>query len=157
MRTTTEWLDLAKAKHSLTDYALAPKLGVGRGQISKYRTGKDFLSDDAALKLAALLEMDNPAPIIASAHAERAKTSESRMFWERFAGLAATVVMAVGASAAPSPQGAQAATQLKQNVTGSLYIMLNQGGVRTVLSGPLATEDRIRSTKTLPHRASAAS
>lgn len=103
MRTTIQWLDLAKQKHGLSDYALAPMLGLSKSQMSRYRTGIDYLSDDAAIKLAALLEMDNPAPIIASAHAERAKTAEARGFWERWAAVAAGVVLAVGATAAPSP------------------------------------------------------
>lgn len=116
MLTTIEWLDRAKAKHSLSDYALAPLLGVGRGQISRYRNGHDYLSDDAAIKLAALLEMENPAPIIASAHAERAKTAEARGFWERWAAVAAGVVLAVGVAGAPSPAQAEG---------NSLYIMSN--------------------------------
>ena len=119
MKTTIEWLDLAKAKHGLSDYALAPLLGVGRGQVSRYRNGHDFLSEEAALKLAALLELSNPAPVIASAHAERAKSAEVRAFWERFAAVAATVVMAVGVGAAPSP--AQASPVASE---ATMYLML---------------------------------
>lgn len=109
MRTSIQWLDLAKQKHGLSDYALAPRLGITKSQMSRYRTAADYLSDDAAIKLAALLEMDNPAPIIASAHAERAKTAEARGFWERWAAVAAGVVLAVGAVAAPSPAQASQA------------------------------------------------
>lgn len=94
MKTTVQWLDLAKAKFSLSDYALAPRVGVGRGQISKYRNGIDFLSDDVAFRLAALLEID-PAQIIASAHAEKARSSEARAFWfqlsERLSGATSAV------------------------------------------------------------------
>lgn len=116
MKTTIEWLDAAKAKHNLSDYALAPRLGVGRGQISKYRTGRDFLSDDAALKLAELLELKSAQPIIASAHAERAKTDDARQFWERLAGVAAGVVLAVGVTGAPSPAQAETVTPLSSSV-----------------------------------------
>lgn len=87
MKSTIQWLDAAKQMHSLSDYALAPKLGVGRGQISRYRNGLDFLSDDAALKLAGLMGMDNAAEIIASAHAERAKSEDARAFWAQLAGM----------------------------------------------------------------------
>lgn len=109
MRTTPEWLDLAKQKHGLSDYALAPMLGISRSEMSNYRKQRAYLSDDVAIKLAALLGMDNPAPIIASAHAERAKTAEARGFWERWAAVAAGVVLAVGAVAAPSPAQASQA------------------------------------------------
>lgn len=109
MKTTIQWLDAAKAKHSLSDYALAPKLGIGKGQMSRYRNGYDFLSDDVAIKLAELLGMDNPAEIIASAHAERAKSSEVREFWsalaERLGGIAAGVLIAVGVGV-PTPSTA---------------------------------------------------
>lgn len=123
MKTTTQWLDEAKNKHSLSDYALAPKLGVGRGQMSKYRNGHDFLSDDVAIKLAELLGMDNPAEIIASAHAERAKSAEVREFWsawaQRLGGVAAGVLLAVGMTA-PAPAPAATVSEL---AGGSVYIM----------------------------------
>ncbi len=105
---TTRWLDRAKQKHGLSDYALAPLLGVSTAQMSRYRKGHDYLSDDAALKLAALLEMENAAPIIASAHADRAKTPEARGFWERWAAVAACAVVAT-TLVAPSPANARSA------------------------------------------------
>lgn len=99
MKTTIEWLDEAKAKHDLSDYALAPLLGVGRGQISRYRNGHDYLSDEAAIKLAELLGMKSPRAIIASAHAERAKSDDVRKFWERWAGVAASVMLGLSLTA----------------------------------------------------------
>lgn len=120
---TTRWIDKAKEKHGLSDYALAPHLGIGRGQMSRYRNGLDFLSDDAAIKLAALLEMDDPAPIIASAHAERAKTKEAKVFWERLAGVAATLCLAVGVVSVPSPAEARTASPASQNAGSGMYIM----------------------------------
>lgn len=104
---TTKWLDKAKEKMGgISDYALAPKLGLSRSQISNYRNGRDFLSDDAAMKLAELLEID-PTQIIASAHAERAKSEPARAFWmqwaERLGGVTAAAVIGVGLSAAPAP------------------------------------------------------
>lgn len=111
MKTTVEWIDAAKQQHGLSDYALAPLLGISRSEMSNYRKGRAYLSDDVALKLAGLLEMENPAPIIASAHAERAKTAEARGFWERWAAVAAGVLVAVGLTPTPSP--AQASTGLE--------------------------------------------
>lgn len=102
MKTTIQWLDEAKARHGLSDYALAPRLGVGKGQISRYRNGLDFLSDDAALKLAQLLEVD-PRLVIASAHAERSKSPEAREFWRRWAAAAVAAAAFIGGPGGPPP------------------------------------------------------
>ena len=120
MKTTIQWLDAAKAKHSLSDYALAPKLGIGKGQMSRYRNGYDFLSDDVAIKLADLLGMESPAEIVASAHAERAKSDDVKAFWsawaERLGGVAAGFLIAVGATAPTPAPAAQS-----QSADGSVY------------------------------------
>ena len=122
---TTKWLDKAKEHLGLSDYALAPLIGVSKSQMSRYRTGLDFLSDDAAIKLAELLGMDSPAQIIASAHAERAKSAEVREFWsawaERLGGIAAGVFLAVGMTVSPPAPAAPVA----QSANGGMYIMLN--------------------------------
>lgn len=66
MKTTIEFLDELKAKHGgISDYAIAPMLGVTRGAVSKYRVGKDYLGDATAIRVAELLEID-PAIIIAA-------------------------------------------------------------------------------------------
>lgn len=121
MKTTAQWLDAAKEKHSLSDYALAPKLGITRSQMSRYRNGADYLSDDAAMKLAELLEID-PAQIIASAHAERAKSEPARAFWmqwaERLGGVTAAAVIGVTLSASPAPVKAAGADSV-------YYVKLN--------------------------------
>jgi transcriptional regulator with XRE-family HTH domain len=100
MKTTTQWLDQAKKQHGISDYALAPKLGISRSQMSKYRGGGDFLSDDAAIKLAEILGMESPAEIIASAHAERSKSVEVKAFWSQWAdklsGVAASILLTSG-------------------------------------------------------------
>ena len=109
MKTTPQWLDAAKTMHSLSDYALAPKLGITRSQMSRYRTGADYLSEEAALKLADLLRVD-AAQIIASAHAERAKSGDVKAFWmqwaERLGGVTAAVVLGVGLASSPAPSQA---------------------------------------------------
>lgn len=120
---TTKWLDQAKEKLGLSDYALAPLLGVTRSQMSRYRNGHDYLSDDAAIKLAELLGLDNPAPVIASAHAERSKSDEVRAFWERLAGVAAGLVVAVGVVGGPSQAEARPASPSPASAASSLYIM----------------------------------
>jgi predicted transcriptional regulator len=128
MKTTPEWLDAAKAKHGLSDYALAPKLGITRSQMSRYRNGADFLSDDAAIKMADLLGMDSPAEIIASAHAERAKSEDVRAFWaawaEKLGGVAATILVTAGMGGGlMAPPDAQAAgrSQIPSNSSAGEY------------------------------------
>jgi transcriptional regulator with XRE-family HTH domain len=118
MKNTVEWLDAAKQQHGLSDYALAPLLGVSRSQMSNYRNGRDYLSDDAAIKLADLLGMEDPSLIIASAHAERAKSPAAKAFWERWAAVAAGVVFAVGLGASPTPASA---ANSAQNAANSVY------------------------------------
>lgn len=127
---TTKWLDLAKDQLGLSDYALAPMLGVTRSQMSRYRNGHDFLSDDAAIKLAGLLGLENPAPIIASAHAERAKSDDARLFWERLAGVAASLAMCVGVVSAPSPAEARAASHSAESNASSVYYVNKRRGRR---------------------------
>lgn len=131
MKTTIQWLDQAKAQHSLSDYSLAPKLGISRGQISRYRTGVDFLSDDAAIKLAALLGMESPAEIIASAHAERAKSEDVRAFWAQWAdklsGVAASIFLASGLvgglAASPDAQSATRSHSDSKSTQSDIYIV----------------------------------
>ncbi len=119
MKTTVQWLDTAKKLHSLSDYALAPKLGISKAQISRYRTGADFLSDDAAMKLAELLKIE-PAQIVASAHAERAKSEPARAFWiqwaERLGGVTAAVAIGVGLAGAPTQSDAKSAQKEASSV-----------------------------------------
>lgn len=118
MKKSVDWLDAAKQQHGLSDYALAPLLGVSRSEMSNYRNGRAYLSDDVAIKLAELLGMDDPSLIIASAHAERAKSPAAKAFWERWAAVAASVVFAVGLGSSPSPSQAQT---VKSEIGQSVY------------------------------------
>jgi hypothetical protein len=110
MQTTLTFLDAVKARHSVpSHYALAKKLGCTHQTVSKYRLRKDFLGDSTAIKVAELLEID-PAIVIASAHAERAKKDDERAAWEsivrRLGGAAALVVVGLFALLAPPPANA---------------------------------------------------
>lgn len=134
MKSTIQWLDAAKQMHSLSDYALAPKLGISRSQMSKYRGGADFLSDDAAIKMAELLGLDDAGQIIASAHAERAKSEQSREFWaqlaDRLQGVAVSVLLAAGLAGAGafSPDAAAASrSQNQSNSTDAIYTSYKSG------------------------------
>lgn len=107
MRTTVDFLDAVKARHALpSDYSLAPVLGITRAEVSRLRNRKSALGDSTALQVAKLLDID-PAQVIASAHAERAKHPEEKAVWqsitERLAGLAVCVLIGVALfSTAPS-------------------------------------------------------
>lgn len=79
--TTIEYLDAIKAKSGISsDYALAKRLGFSLSAVSSYRHGRRYLDDDAALAVAAALDL-HPLQVIAAANAERAKTPEQRARW----------------------------------------------------------------------------
>ena len=112
MKTTCKFLDAVKARRGLaSDYALAPVLGVTRSAVSRYRQGKDFFSDSAAIRCAELLEID-PAVVIACVHAERAKAAPEKALWEsiaeRLGGAAAALLLGFAAVSAPPPAAAAA-------------------------------------------------
>lgn len=96
MKTTLEYLDAVKAKFGIeSDYALAPRIGVTRAAISKYRNKKDHMGDETAIRVAALLELDT-ALVLAAVHVERARSDTERAAWlelfERLGGLAVSLV-----------------------------------------------------------------
>lgn len=107
MKTTIAFIDELKArKGGISDYAVAKILGVTQQTISKYRVGKDYLGDSTAIRVAELLEIE-PAIIIASVHAERAKSESEKAVWreilEKLGGVAASVVIGIAAYTLPAP------------------------------------------------------
>lgn len=107
METTLQFLDAVKTRHGLTsDYSLAPILGVTRSAVSKFRSGKDFLGDSTALRVAELLEID-AGIVLAAVHRERAKTESEKAAWkaiiEKLGGIAAALLISVSGLSAPSP------------------------------------------------------
>lgn len=91
MKSTTEWLDAAKAARGLTsDYQLAQHWNVSRSLISAYRHQREFLSEETAAKVAA----DTGAQlgfVLACAAGERARTPTARDAWRITAARLATV------------------------------------------------------------------
>ena len=78
---TQDYLDATKAKIGIqSDYALAKSLDISREYMSQLRSGKRPVSDEVALRIAKLLEV-NPIQIIATANAERAKNPEIQAAW----------------------------------------------------------------------------
>ena len=81
MKSTLEFIEDVKARYCLpSDYAIAKKLGVVKQSVSNYRNHKTTFDDMTALRVASLLEIE-PSVVVASCHAERAKTPEEKTVW----------------------------------------------------------------------------
>jgi hypothetical protein len=78
---TTDYLDAVRSKLSLpSDYALQKPLNLSKSQLSKYRTGRDYFSDDVAVHVAEILGI-NSGKVLLDMHIERSKTPELRAAW----------------------------------------------------------------------------
>lgn len=99
MQTTNDFLDMLKSRLGLaSDYALSKFLGCGQSRISNYRNGRSHLGDEEALLMAELLEID-PAYILATVHAERAKGEVQKRVWadiiKKIGGVAAALLLCI--------------------------------------------------------------
>ncbi len=97
MKTTLEFIADVKAKFGIdSDYAAAKILGVSKMTLSSYRNGKSHLGDEAACKVAELLNLDS-SYVMACIASERAKKPEVKAAWKHAAevlhGLAAALVV----------------------------------------------------------------
>lgn len=78
---TIELLEAVKVRRGIeSDYALAKVLGITQQAVSSYRAGNSKISDDVALTVAEILQL-NPLQVIALANAERAKTEAQKARW----------------------------------------------------------------------------
>lgn len=78
---TIDYLDLVRRKLNLpSDYALQKPLSVSKSQLSKYRTGKEEMSDVMAMRVAELCNLP-VAKVLLDMHMERSKTPELRAAW----------------------------------------------------------------------------
>ncbi|CAM2286221.1 HTH cro/C1-type domain-containing protein [Ralstonia mannitolilytica] len=97
-----KFLDDAIARHGLkNDTALAKLLGVRQNAVSQYRSGKRTMDNEMCLRVAQLLDMENPLPIIMAADLDRAERAGQRSLWEVFSPRMAhsgliTVLVALG-------------------------------------------------------------
>lgn len=120
---TVDYLDAIKARHNLSsDYQLWKLTGWSKATISAYRNKPQYFSDEHALLVAELLDLD-PAEVLADVYAERTKNSEVRAVWARVAQVmgrhAAGVLMAVlvvGFGAGFPPLPVEAAAQFPSNL-----------------------------------------
>lgn len=85
---TCDFLDAIKSSYGLTsDYQLAKKLAVTTSTIGNYRSKRSFLSDDMALRVAHLLDVE-PLTVLACVNAERNEKSGSNEVFEFWVNLA---------------------------------------------------------------------
>lgn len=97
-----------------SDYATAKRLGVATQMVSKWRSGRDQMSDAMAIRAAELLGVE-PLRLIGDIRMERARDEREKKFWQRTVkgagGKVAGLVLAVMMTAMGYPQGARAASQ----------------------------------------------
>ncbi|CBJ43113.1 helix-turn-helix domain-containing protein [Ralstonia solanacearum] len=127
-----KYLDQVVERRGLkNDTALAELLGVGQSAVSHYRTGRRTADNEVCLRLAQLLDMENPMPIIMAADMDRAERAGQRSLWEVFSprmahsGLAAILVaLGLGVTNFVTPSPAEAAP-LSHSQARPMFIMLN--------------------------------
>ena len=110
------FLDAVIERHGLkNDTALAELLGINKSAVSHYRTGRRTMDNEECLRLAQLLDMDNPMPIIMAADMDRAERQGQRSLWEVFsprmahsATAAILVLVAAGVTNFVTPPSTQA-------------------------------------------------
>lgn len=79
------YLDAVIERHGLkNDTALADLLGINKSAVSHYRMGRRSMDNEVCLRLAQLLDMDNPLPIIMAADMDRAERAGQHSLWEVF-------------------------------------------------------------------------
>lgn len=107
MKPVWMYLDEAQARGlAANDSDIAAKLGVTKASVCEWRKGRSAPGEDAAAKLAELLEKPE---VMAECAAARAKTPEGRRMWERLARIAAAAVVVVGVVPADSHAASQQA------------------------------------------------
>ncbi|CAJ0724405.1 hypothetical protein [Ralstonia mannitolilytica] len=114
---SVKYLDAVMQAHSIkNDRKLAEFLGVATNTISQWRSGKRTMDNEACLRLAQLLDMESPMPIIMAADMDRAERAGQRSLWEVFSprmahsGLMAVLVaLGLGVTNFVTPSPAEAA------------------------------------------------
>lgn len=93
MKTTREFLAAVRVARGLTsDYQLARALGITTAAVSQLQAQKAFLGETTALKVAVILGID-PAHVLATVAAERARDGEVKKAWQRAAAATAALVL----------------------------------------------------------------
>lgn len=80
-----KYFDQLRAKRGLTsDNQVGELLGVAGNTVTQYRKGDRKMDNEACLRLAQLLELENPLPVIMAADMDRAERHGQRSLWEVF-------------------------------------------------------------------------
>lgn len=111
---SVKYLDQVRAKHGLkTDGEVAELLGISRGAVSHYSTGRRIMDEETCLAVALALEV-NPMEVIMAAGIDRAEKAGQQSLWsvfsQRMAATAATVAIASAVTLFLTPQNAEART-----------------------------------------------
>lgn len=99
---TDEILNKTKEKLGISsDYALAKKLGIGKGRVGNYRTGHCKPDEEVCFMLAEILE-EEPQAIIAAIRLDAEKEPAKIEFWKRQAQRYALTAGMVAVLASPA-------------------------------------------------------
>lgn len=116
---SVKFLDEVMKKQGLrNDKALCEFMGWSHSVASHYRTGKRVMDNETCLKIAQVLEMEDPLPIIMAADMDRAEKAGQHSLWEVFsarmakaAAPATLAIVAAGVTSFLTPSPVQAATR----------------------------------------------
>ncbi|MEJ7038103.1 helix-turn-helix domain-containing protein [Ralstonia solanacearum] len=128
-----KYFDQLRAQRGLTsDNQVGELLGVAGNAVTQYRKGDRKMDNEACLRLAQLLELENPLPVIMAADMDRAERHGQRSLWEvfstRMAGSATAALLLVvvaGVTNFVTPSAAKAAP-LSHSEGRPVYLMLNK-------------------------------
>lgn len=128
-----KYFDQLRAQRALTsDTQVGELLGVKGNAVTQYRNGDRKMENEACLRLAQLLGMNDPMPIIMAADMDRAEKHGQRSLWEVFSprmahsGLVALLVaILAGVTNFVTPTPAEAAP-LSHSEGRPICVMLNQ-------------------------------
>lgn len=127
MKSVKYLLELQKTT-GLNDTALGKLLNVTQAAVSQYKSGKRVMDDETCLAVAMELNVD-PLHVVGAACIDRAEKSGYNSLWkvfmEKAAATAATVVLATGVNLFLTPHDAEASTYGPYSPAASscLYIM----------------------------------
>lgn len=145
-----KYLDEAIKRHGLkNDRALAEELGLVHSAISHYRTGRRSMDNEVCLRVAQLLDMDNPMQIIMAADMDRAERAGQRSLWEVFSprmahsGLVALLVsLGLGVTNFVTPSPAKAAPLSHSSAPNTLCYVKSPPDLATSTTGAACNPDR---------------
>lgn len=81
----SKYFDQLRAQRGLTsDNQVGELLGVNGNAVTQYRKGDRKMDNETCLRLAQLLGMENPMPVIMAADMDRAERHGQRSLWEVF-------------------------------------------------------------------------